>query len=118
MHSSPLPNYLRTHRKRLGLSQRDVAFLLKSKDGARICRCERSRQTPHLKTLLAYEILFQTPIRDLYAGVRCEVEEGIMERAQLLLEQVLRKTRGKRIARKIATLQVLLSRRAVPESAS
>ncbi len=110
MPCSPLPNYLRTHRKRLGLSQRDVAFLLGSKDGAHVCRCERSAQTPNLRTLLAYEILFQTPIRELYDGVRCELEEEIVERAELLLDQLIRKGGGKRTARKIEALRVLLNR--------
>ena len=44
MSSSPLPNYLRPHRKRLGLSQEEVAFLLgfrgESK-GAGVCKDER-----------------------------------------------------------------------------
>lgn len=108
MPSSRLPNCLRTQRKRSGLSQQEVAFLLGSKHGARVCRHERREQTPNLRTLLAYEILFQTPIRDLYDGVQCEVEQGLLKRARLLLAKLIRSGQGNRTARKIKTLLALL----------
>src|SRR5437867_3300702 len=64
MPSSRLTNYLRMYRKRAHLSQDEVAFLLGSRSGARVSRYERCRQTPNLRTLLAYEFLFRTPIRE------------------------------------------------------
>ncbi len=110
MPSSPLPNYLRSHRKRSGLSQAEVAYLLGSKTGAHVCRHERRQQRPNLKTLIAYELLFQTPIRELYGGVRCEVERGVLKRARLLLQKLRNNGPGKRTVRKIQTLLRLLER--------
>ncbi len=92
MSPSPLPNYLRAHRKRTGLSQKEVSFLVGSDSEARISRHERRKQTPALRTLLAYEILFGTPIRELYSGVAWEVEKSLKQRIRLLLKK-LAKTR-------------------------
>ncbi len=110
MPSPHLPNYLRTHRKHSGLSQVEVAFLLGSKNGARVCRHERRAQTPNLRTLIAYELLFGTPIRELYGGVRGEVQRRLTKRARLLLQKLLRRESGQRTTRKIQTLYALLER--------
>lgn len=60
-----LPNYLRTHRKRAGLLQRELALLLGCKSGAEVSRYERSTRQPTLRTALAYEAVFGTPAREL-----------------------------------------------------
>ncbi len=88
MHRSSLPNYLRTYRKRACLSQEEMAFLIGFKSGARICRYEGCRQTPNLRTLLAYEFLLRTPIRELYGGVAEEVERGVRKRVRLLIRRL------------------------------
>jgi DNA-binding XRE family transcriptional regulator len=115
MPTDRLPNYLRMHRKRSGLSQEEVAFLLGAKDGSAVCRHERRKQTPNARTLLAYEILFHAPIRDLYGGTRSEVETGLLRRARLLLEKLMRAGRGRRTARKIETLLTLVTPGAAPK---
>src|SRR6266566_9083033 len=68
MPTARLPNYIRRHRKRSCLTQEDVAFLLGSKSSASVSRHERFKQTPDLQTLLAYEILFRTPVRNLFSN--------------------------------------------------
>ena len=64
-----LPNYLRTHRKRAGLSQDEVAFLLGCRSGAKVSRYERLARRLSLETAFAYEALFGVPARELFAGV-------------------------------------------------
>lgn len=86
--SAPLESYLRTYRKRSGLSQVEVAFLLGSSSGANISRYERLSIQPKLETALAYEAIFQIPVRDLFAGLYQKVEREIMERLRLLTEKV------------------------------
>ena len=66
MASSQLPNYLRTHRKRLGLSQDEVAYLLGAESGAKASRYERFSREPGFRTALACEAVFQRPIRELF----------------------------------------------------
>ncbi len=97
---SPLPNYLRTHRKRARLSQQDVAFLIGCKSSARISRYERCRQNPNLRTLLAYELLLHTPIRELYGGVAEEVERDMKKRVRLFVRHLARRRPDHRNERK------------------
>jgi transcriptional regulator with XRE-family HTH domain len=94
MPSSPLPNYLRTNRKRLTLTQEEVAFLLGFRGmsrGARVCRDEKFVHEPNLWTALAYEAIYQKPIRELFAGLYERIEREVAGRAKLLN---FRKDRG------------------------
>jgi DNA-binding XRE family transcriptional regulator len=80
-----LPNYLRTYRKRARLTQEEVGYILGSKSGAVISRHERSKQTPDLQTLLAYEMLFRTPVRNLFDGTHRKVEQKLLRRIRRLI---------------------------------
>ncbi len=87
MSSSPLTNYLRTNRNRLGLWQEEVAFLLgfKGEDkGAKVCRDEKFTREPSLRSALAYEAIYGRPVRELFAGMYEQIEQEVAERARLL----------------------------------
>jgi transcriptional regulator with XRE-family HTH domain len=93
MSSLPLSNYLRTNRKRLGLSQVEVAFLLGTQTGAQVCRHEQFAREPSLETALALEVIYQKPVRDLFAGLYAKVEQEVGERANVLAHKTsLQKT--------------------------
>ena len=100
---SHLPNYLRTNRKRLGLSQGEIAYLLGAGSGAKACRYERFARDPGLRTALAYEAIFQRPIRELFAGLYDEIEREVAERAKRLVLTTDRMKPGLRTARKRET---------------
>src|ERR1017187_6065584 len=104
-----LPNYIRTHRKRAHLTQREVAFLLGSKTSAHVCRHERLEQTPNLQTLLAYEILFRTPVRSLFGGVHQDVEQKLLRRIRLLVQKLATSGYTNMKARKIKILSEFLN---------
>jgi transcriptional regulator with XRE-family HTH domain len=82
--SCRLQNYLRTERKRAGLSQAELAFLLGCGSGSKVSRYERFRREPGLKAALACEALFGVPTRELFAGLYDSVERDVRRRAQLL----------------------------------
>jgi transcriptional regulator with XRE-family HTH domain len=87
MSSLPLTNYLRTNRKRLAMTQEEVAFLLgvKGEDrGVKVCRDERLAREPSLATALAYEVIYQRPVRELFAGVYEQIEREVVARASIL----------------------------------
>jgi transcriptional regulator with XRE-family HTH domain len=84
MSSRLLPNYLRSHRKRLGLSQDEVAFLLGAQSGAKVSRYEQFTREPSLATALACEVIFQTPTRELLGGLYQEIESQVAARAKAL----------------------------------
>lgn len=79
-----LPNYLRSNRKRLGLSQDEIAFLLGTDSGTKASRYEVFGRDPRLRTALAYEAIFQKPIRELFAGLYDEIEREVVDRAKQL----------------------------------
>ena len=83
-----LENYLRTYRKRVGLTQEEVGFLLGCEDGTKVSRYERCAREPNLKTILGYEKLFGVPARDLFAGAFQKVEKVTARRAQLLAQKL------------------------------
>ena len=82
-----LSNYLRTHRKRLALSQEEVAFLLGvngMEKAIKVSRDENFVREPSLQFALAYEAIYGTPVRELFAGLYEQVEQKVAERAKLL----------------------------------
>ena len=84
MSSAQLSNYLKANRKRLALSQDDVAFLLGAKGGAKVCRYERFVREPSLQTALAYEVIFKTSVSELFGGLYENIEKEVAERAKIL----------------------------------
>jgi len=82
MTSPQLPNYLRSNRKRLALLQEDVALLLGTETGQTVCRHERFSREPSLATALAYEAIYQKPVRELFAGLYQKIEQEVASRAK------------------------------------
>jgi len=81
-----LSNYLRTHRKRLTLSQEEVAFLLGvngMEKGIKVSRDENSVREPSLEIALAYEAIYGIPVRELFAGLYEQAERKVAERAKI-----------------------------------
>ena len=92
MASPRLENYLRTYRKRSGLTQREVAFLLGWKNGAQLSRYEKRHTLPPLRTALAYEAIFKIPVAELFAGVRNSVDQDIRTRVDTLVAPAAHRT--------------------------
>lgn len=76
------------YRKRYGLTQGEMAFLLGCEDGSSISRHERGAREPSLRMALACEALFGVPARTLFSGIYEEVEEEVKQRAHALSEQL------------------------------
>jgi len=77
-------NRLRALRKRLTLSQNQLAFLLGVGSGSKISRYERCLRNPGLTAMLALEVIFQKPGRELFARLYREVQKSVAVRARLL----------------------------------
>ena len=82
--SQKLPNYLKTYRKRAGLSQADLAYLLGVRSGTKVSRYERFSRVPNLETALAFEALYHLPVADLFAGVADDRARDVLRRARLV----------------------------------
>jgi len=81
-------SYLRTYRKRGGLTQDEMAFLLGCQSGTKISRFERLARHPNLETALACQVIFGVPAHKLFPGVFAEVERTVTERARVLTSRL------------------------------
>lgn len=104
----PLTTYLRTYRRRSGLSQEEVAFLLGTASGTTVSRHEGGNRQPVLETGLAYEIIFGTSVRELYLGLYRKMEKRVQPRARRLLDTLLAQTAAPKRDRKIILLKQVL----------
>jgi len=80
MATHKLENYLRTYRRRTGLTQREVAFLLGWETGTQVSRYEKRRRLPPLATALACEAVLGVPVAELFAGVQENAVKAIGKR--------------------------------------
>jgi DNA-binding XRE family transcriptional regulator len=104
-----LHNYLLTHRKRFGLSQTEVAFLLGCRHRTKVSDYEQYTRRPMLETALAYEVVFSTPVRELFAGISDEVEIVTHRRARVLARRLSAATQTPLIVRKLELLRQIIS---------
>jgi DNA-binding XRE family transcriptional regulator len=88
-------NYIRAHRMRRGLSQRELAILVGYGDGHAVGKHERSNAVPPLLIALAYEVVFEIPVAQLFVGFRSAVAESV-ERNVRELKADLENQSGKR----------------------
>ncbi len=89
-----LGNYLRPHRRKAGLSQRELGLVLGYEDYGQISRHERSRTTAPLIAAFAYQVIYKVPVSDLFPGLHAEVARMI-ERNLAELEEHLQQRSGK-----------------------
>src|SRR5216683_757347 len=81
---SRLNNYLRLHRRRAGLSQIEVAFLLGAHEGGRISRYEKGHNIPTLRTALTLAAIFGASLGDLFSGIQVEIDSEVLRRIEHL----------------------------------
>ena len=104
-----LPNYVRSHRKRWHLSQREAAFLLGMSSQQAISQHEALVRMPQAKALLKYEALFGEAIGDIFPKLRDEAECEVLAQAKLLMERMEGRA-GLSVARKLELLTALIRR--------
>jgi transcriptional regulator with XRE-family HTH domain len=92
-----LTNRLWQARKRRGLGQKQVAYLLDHPDMERISRYERGARLPSLETALKLEIVYGVPLRLLFKELFDELEDEVWGRVNA--SAPLRKLYGERAAR-------------------
>ena len=80
--------YLRTYRKRCGLTQAEVARLLGLESGQVASRYERLERSPSLETLFRCQVLFDVLPHELYPGLYERVEKLTRQRIHALIGQL------------------------------
>ena len=83
-HPQQINNYLRLYRKKNGLSQKEVAYLIGHKTTNSISNYERGNKLPQLTNLLKLEIIYRTPAAFLFHEQYQELRKKIREKEQRL----------------------------------
>jgi len=73
MKNQVLGSYLKAHRRKSGLSQRELGLLVGYTDEGQVSRHERSKKTPPLIVALGYEVIFRVSVSVLFPGIFGEV---------------------------------------------
>jgi transcriptional regulator with XRE-family HTH domain len=107
--SKKLENYLRAHRKRSGLSQDEVAFLLGTRSGTKVSRYESFIRTPALRTALGLAAIYRTPAGELFAGPSEREKHRVASQARVLVTRLEKNAGDRRTARKVATLKAIVA---------
>ena len=80
--------YLRPLRRRFGLTQRELAFLIGAKSGAVISRIERLKLEPSLARTHAFALLFDTRAPELFPELFANVRDAVHWRARELYDEL------------------------------
>ena len=81
-------NDIRIHRRRTGLSQRDIGEVLGYLSEGPIARHEDGRRLPPLKVAIGYELIFRIPVSEIFPGLREEVGGAVEKRLAQLEERL------------------------------
>ena len=83
-----LSTYLKTLRRRHGLTQKELAFLCGMNGGTQFSRYERGVRDPSLAAMVALLIIFCTTPSELFPGLHAEIQRMVIERAEELYAQL------------------------------
>lgn len=109
MASETLPHYVRSHRKRLGLSQAELARLMGAESGASVSRYERYVCEPSLRAVLACGIIFRAPPEEVFAGIFEAVQMVTYRQTRELIGELERA--GSKAPAKIEALRTIVESR-------
>lgn len=103
-----MTSYIRPHRLKSGLTQRELADLIGIIAHHQVSIHERSVVVPSLLVALSYHIVFSVPINELFPGlyetVQLNVEERLAEFENRLGESTAKGRKAKAVARKLEWL--------------
>jgi transcriptional regulator with XRE-family HTH domain len=79
---------LKSHRKRSGLTQEDVAILIGAQSASQVSRHESGEREPDLGTAIAYRIVLDAPMAHLMPRLFRQIAQKVDERAAKLASQL------------------------------
>lgn len=105
MGTGRLRTYLKSARKRAGLSQLEIEFLLGDVDDTLVSKYESGSRVPPLEVALALQEIFKIPINELFAGLNQSVAAEVAVRIRKFSSEIQSKSGGKnRKLRQVAWL--------------
>jgi transcriptional regulator with XRE-family HTH domain len=101
-----LPSYLKPLRLQRGLSQPELAALL-GIGPSLLSKLESLSRQPTVKVMLAAEIVFGLPARDIFPGAFHNIEAEVVERARTLRKELRRQSNPASRAKKVMLAQMI-----------
>ena len=81
--------YVCSHRRRWGLTQRELALLVGLETATAISKIEKSKRPPTVATVIACGIVFGLPPDEIFPSLHEEIEQAVLASATALREQLL-----------------------------
>jgi transcriptional regulator with XRE-family HTH domain len=82
-----IPNRLEKHRKIMGYTQKDVAFILGHKNTDRISKWEKGSAVPSVLNLIKLSVIYRTLMNDFYFDTFQAFRKDIFTKEAQLLTQ-------------------------------
>lgn len=101
---------LRLRRIVSGLTEAEVAYLLSGDADGRMSRYVHRARGPSLTTAFGFQVLFGAAAHELLPEFFAEVEQAIIQRADLLSKRLAAQQPSAKQRRKLRTLERLMSR--------
>ena len=106
-----IDNYaLRSHRKRSGLIQEDVAVLIGARSPSQVSRQENGEREPDLHAALAYVIIYDAPIRHILPKLHRDIAQKVHARAEALAERLKESGDGLHVTHRVEHLRQMAGR--------
>ena len=101
---------LRSHRKRSGLTQEDIAALIGAQSASQVSRHENGEREPDLRTALVYRIIFDAPIAHLLPKLYRDIAREVDMQAAALAERLKETADGLHAGHRIEQLHQMIGR--------
>jgi transcriptional regulator with XRE-family HTH domain len=101
---------LKSHRKRSGFTQEDVAILIGVQSASQVSRHESGEREPDLRAAIAYRIVLDAPFAHLLPKLFREIAKEVEARASQLAGQLAKKESGLHQAERLELLRQLTAR--------
>jgi transcriptional regulator with XRE-family HTH domain len=84
----PFKTYLRPFRRRWGLTQKELAFLIGAESQTTISRLEQLKRLPSFAAGIACLVVFDASAAEMFPGLFAEIREAVLVRAGELYEEL------------------------------
>ena len=81
-------NYISAQRRRWGLTQKELAFLLGYKSASIVSRLERQKHRPVYRISRSLTIIFGVTPMELFPALSDDIEQSVVDRIRALHEKV------------------------------
>jgi DNA-binding XRE family transcriptional regulator len=84
----PFKTYLRPFRRRWGLTQKELAFLIGAESQTTVSRLEQLKRLPSLAAGIACLVVFDTSAPEMFPGLFADVQKAVLVRAAELYDEL------------------------------